>query len=646
MSQVMREEIEALEARLGRVERELWPAPAAPPRAPAAPSRAPAALMADARLAAAPRVELSLEDLLGGRVLAWAGGVAVLAGVAFLFAMAVSRGWIGEAERTLLAAGGALLLGALGIRVRETGGRTDAALAATAAAIAALLLTITVAAQVYDLIPAVLGVILAVAVGAVATALAIRWNARGIGALGLVGGLLAPVLAGAPAGDVATLALLWPAAAAATVVVLWQRWPWLSWAVALLPAVMWLPHVVDPHHGGAVAAALVLVAFGALNVSAAVGFELRTRATTLRVCAGLLLVLNALTIAGAGWPQLGEPWIVAVAVAHLALGIGALHARRVPRDLAVLAIAAGVILADVAVAVLLDGAPRAIAYAGGAVAAAVLARAGRDALVLGPALGGHLALAIAQSVMVPAGTGSASLLAVAAACLVAGRLAPDARWRTAVDATGLAVVAYALALTLDGPALAVAYAAEAAVLAALARRGGGVATYGAVAHAGLAFGHALAFEAPPDAVMHGLDGALPAAVALGASALAVLATSMTAAPLPRTRARGAAGVIVVYLATVLAVDAFPHDVAAGQLVVSALWALAGTGMAVAGLRRRIPEARRAGLALLLVALGKVALYDLAALPSLYRVSSCIVLGLLLLLVAFAWQRMRPSALAS
>jgi uncharacterized membrane protein len=599
-----------------------------------------------------PRV--SLEDLLGGRVLAWAGGVAVLAGVAFLLAMAVSRGWIGEGARTLIAAGGALLLGALGVRLRERGTRTDAALAMTAASIAALLLTITVAARVYELVPALAGVVLAVAAGAVATALAIRWNAKGIGALGLVGGLLAPVLAGAP-GDAGTLVLMWPVAAAATAVVLWQRWPWLSWAVALVPAVMWLPWVMDPD-GGALPAALGLLAFGALNAAAAVGFEVRTRAASLRVSAGLLLVLNALAIASAGWPQLGEPWIAGVAVAHLALGIAALYARRIPRDLAVLTLAAGVVLADVAVAVLLDGAPRAIAYAGGAVVAAVLARRGRDDLVLGPALGGHLALAIAQSVMGPAGpgglldggvlsgAGAASLLAVAAGCLVAGRLAPKARWRTAVDVTGLAVVAYALALTLDGPALVAAYAAEAAVLAALTRRGGGAAaTYGAVVYAGLALAHALTFEAPPGAVLHGLDAALPAIVALVASALGVLALTRT--PLPRAPVLGAAGAIVLHLATVLAVDAFPDDASAGQLGVSALWALAGTGIAVAGLRRRVPEARRAGLALLLVALGKVALYDLAALPSLYRVSSCIVLGLALLLVAFAWQRMRPSEFA-
>jgi uncharacterized membrane protein len=41
---------------------------------------------------------------------------------------------------------------------------------------------------------------------------------------------------------------------------------------------------------------------------------------------------------------------------------------------------------------------------------------------------------------------------------------------------------------------------------------------------------------------------------------------------------------------------------------------------------------------------KVFGFDLASLTSLYRVGSCIALGLLLLAGAFAWQRIRPRAL--
>src|SRR5215218_6376140 len=44
-----------------------------------------------------------LEDVIGGQLLAWVGGLAVAIGVVLLLAIAVSRGWIGEAERTILA---------------------------------------------------------------------------------------------------------------------------------------------------------------------------------------------------------------------------------------------------------------------------------------------------------------------------------------------------------------------------------------------------------------------------------------------------------------------------------------------------------------------------------------------------------------
>ena len=65
---------------------------------------------------------------------------------------------------------------------------------------------------------------------------------------------------------------------------------------------------------------------------------------------------------------------------------------------------------------------------------------------------------------------------------------------------------------------------------------------------------------------------------------------------------------------------------------------------MAGLVRDERSLRLGGLSVLLLAVGKVFLFDLATLDSMYRVASFVGLGVLLLLAAFVWQRVRPRAL--
>src|SRR5690349_15236066 len=82
----------------------------------------------------APRRDL--EDLFGGSGLAWLGGIAVVAGLAFLLTIAVSRGWLGEGARTALAGVVSLALLGVGVWLRERRGRNTAAVAAAAAGVA------------------------------------------------------------------------------------------------------------------------------------------------------------------------------------------------------------------------------------------------------------------------------------------------------------------------------------------------------------------------------------------------------------------------------------------------------------------------------------------------------------------------------
>ena len=100
-------------------------------------------------------------------------------------------------------------------------------------------------------------------------------------------------------------------------------------------------------------------------------------------------------------------------------------------------------------------------------------------------------------------------------------------------------------------------------------------------------------------------------------------------------------VTVLYHASALVVTPFEDDMQ-GQVALSALWALVGLASLVVGLRRDQRAVRLGALTLLVAAVAKVFMFDLATLTSIYRVISFIVLGLLLLTGAFVWQKLRPA----
>lgn len=626
--------------------------------------------------------DANLEDLLGGRVLAWVGGAALVLGVAFLFAVAVSRGWIGEGARTLLAGAGSFALVLVGVWLHELKGRTDAALAAVGAGLSALFVTVTVAAQVYDLLPEPIALALALLVGATGTALAVRWESRVIAALGIVGSLLSPVLADAPL-DGGTVALLFVAMSSAVAVLVWQRWDWLALVGFVVVTPQWVAWLFGSASlAGALAA---LLGFGALGVAAAVGHELRVAADRLPVSSSFMLVLNAMVVAAAGWLALDElghqalakGWLWALAAAHVAVGLTAARSSRVPRELAVLALALGVLLADVAFALVADGPVLTLGWALTGVGFAAVARrlptSAPDLMLAQVGLGAHIALAVLQALVSdpslealvdggrPSLAAAISLVAVAAGCFVSARLSETGRptARIALDTLGLAAVAYLTAVSLDGAALVAVWAVESAGLAAIARRDRDeVAFWGSLAFLALAALHALVFEATPDSLVSGVDEPPAAALALGA-VTAGFAWGGYWLPLSTERRRAlfsAAAVSALYLASVLIVTPFQPGADSGaefvdlevrqqgQMLLSVFWALVGVAGLVAGLRRDLRALRLGCLGLLLLTVAKVFLFDLATLTSVYRVVSFIGLGLLLLGAAFVWQRLRPRGL--
>jgi uncharacterized membrane protein len=504
--------------------------------------------------------DTSLEDLLGGRVLAWVGGLAVLLGVVFLVATAIHRGWIDEPTRVVLAFVGSSLLFGGGVYLYETQERTDAAIAAVAAALAGLYASDTAASRLYDLVDPALALGVAGLIGAAGAAIAVRWDRPLVGALGILGALASPILVDAGTDDV-TLVFVAIALVSSTAVVLWRRWDWLSAGAFLISApqlIAWMDDTYEENLGATLA---VLAAFWALYVVAAIGYELRVPVAPLRASSASLLVADAILVAAAGYLALedeghrdvGTAWILALAIAYLALGTGGLRTR-VSREVAVL---------TVAISVALSG--------------------------------------------------------------------------------------FGLALALDGPVLVSGWAAEAVLLAWVARRTGERrANIAAGAFLALAAAHILAFEAPLDALADGVDDLAESVVALAAFSVAALvaAALYQAEPPEWKRAAETAGSVgLVYLVSVAIVDLLETDEVAGadqtpQLVLSAFWSMAGVAALLFGLVRDDRRFRIGGLALLTVAVVKVFVYDLAELEALYRVLSFIALGLLLLAGAFAYQRMR------
>jgi uncharacterized membrane protein len=374
-------ELAELRARLERLEGPPEAKAQAPPAAPAGPAPEPIDPPAPPlRLPRPSRPAVDLEDLLGGRVLAWVGGSAVVLGVVFFLAMAVANGWIDEPTRVVLAFVGSTALLCTGLYLYERRGQTEAAIAAVSAAIAALYASLVAATQLYDLVSPVAGLGLAVLIGAVATAIAVRWSSPLVGALGIVGALLAPVLVDAETGGV-TLAFMAIALVSAVGVLLWQRWDWLAAAAYVVSVPQLLTWLEDTYREDVALALPVLLLFWALYVVAAIGYELRVPTASLRASSALLLLGNALLAAGAGWYMLDDTdhgslataWVIGLAVAHVTIGAGAFRSRVSP-EVASLAIGLGIGLSAVGLALALDG-PALVA--GWAVEGALLAWVGR-----------------------------------------------------------------------------------------------------------------------------------------------------------------------------------------------------------------------------------------------------------------------------
>jgi uncharacterized membrane protein len=524
---------------------------------------------------------IEFERLFGGRVLAWIGGLATLLGIVFLMRSAVDSSWFTEEVRTLMAAFGSLVLLVLGVWLHEKKGRLEVARIAVAVAIPGLFATTVVAAQAYDLISPVLGLEAAALIGVIGVAIAVRWSSMLVGGVGILGALAAPMLVGTT-GEGSSIAFVAVALAASVGVLLWQRWNWLSLGAFIISA----PQLISWIWGGWLTV-----------TSEGVSGPIKPTLLVLAVLAGFW-VLYAAAAFGYELRARGEEklpvssWLLLLCSSVFVVGFGCL------------------------------------------------------------AIGGDSALALDAWIF---GFAAVHLLLGGAAI----RFGIHREIGSLLTGGGIALGSIGLANAFNGPTLVAVWAAMATALAYMATRVDRSSAptlsdaqrllVGAFMFLALGLLHLLVVEAPPHAIADGVEDLCSSLVAIACCASAALACwhwGRQVEPKAATVSGfiGAAG--FVYLGSVLIIDVIGADAGGeareiGQAWLSAFWAATGLGAVVWGMRRKSPKTRLGGLALLTVAIVKVWTYDLAELEQLARALSFVVLGLLLLAGAFAYQRFKP-----
>jgi hypothetical protein len=262
-----------------------------------------------------------------------------------------------------------------------------------------------------------------------------------------------------------------------------------------------------------------------------------------------------------------------------------------------------------------------------------------------------------------------ALVTVAAVYGAAGSLlfrrARDRDHSALLAVAGLALAAFGLAALLSGPALAIAWAAEAAVLAWLARRAGELRyQLAALAYLMAALVHALAFDAPLrqlyEASSHPASGALAfVGVALAGAVVAfycrpwgpqkpsagilsplqpALAAFRESQRVWRSLAGWAAALAALYAASLgvlgvaqwLLTGTVGHVFEWGQVAVAGLWGLAALAVLFAGLRRSWAELRAAGLVWLGATLAQAVLFCSSVLSGSPRAVAFLVVAAALL----------------
>jgi|GEM_PF-4584928 len=625
------------------------------------------------------RPSLTLEEVLSPRNLAIAGAIAVLAGLVFLVSYGISNGWISEEVRVIGAAIFSVLLAVSGVYLREV--RKLAAPAETLVVVGAsgLFISLVAGTRLYELIDPVTALVFSGLIGMAGLGIGLWWRSEAIATSILGASLLAPLMVGADYSP-GLLTFLIPVFTAAVVAAVLRPWKLVFPVTAVFFIGSLIASVADAEQGSVIAAFGLALITMLLVTAGSIGRSLLTRENSpdqevviFGFFFSIVTVLGTFLVTGSEHPliQCGSEgsdcsanlttaaslWLLASTA--VAGAVWWLARERDQQALSVTAFALGAGALAGSLAFIFEGSP--LLTAAWSAEAACLIGFGVtrwQRLVGVAALGLALICALAQVPVSVIGEGSQHLWkdlgTIAPLVLPLALLA----WRESdgLDelGAGLAVTVLAwMGLLVCGDVadpssilMLVPLGLAAAVPICLTDRIWSQATFAIFGSIAVVF--TICFAIPWDALVNGVPSVPEALGAAGVLVSVALATAFFGPGDWRQPAAWTAMGLGIYTASVLVVDGFQGGVeipgelsteAQGQVIVSSLWALGGLGLVVAGLVRQHLSWRKAGLILLILSCVKISLYDLASLSTAGRTISFILVGLVLLAAAFAYQWM-------
>lgn len=613
-----------------------------------------------------PRARLTLEEVVSPRNLAITGAAAVLVGLVFLVSYGISNGWISENVRVIGAALFSLVLVGAGAFLQERRRAGAPAQALTVAGTGGLFLALVAATRLYDLIDPGVALALSAVLGAFGVLIGLRWRNQTVAGAIVATSLASPLLLGAGY-DTGLLAFLVPVFAIAVAAALHRPWEVTFTVAASIFLASLVACVFDAEGGNTLAAfglatlALVLCATGSAghllrNTSAKEKSQpiVYGLFVTLATLLGMVLVAGSDGLEISDW---GAAWFAASATVG---GLVWLSAHLRGREaLAITAFSLASAALATALGFLFEGGP--LLSAAWSVQAACLIAFGRTpwqrivgygALVLA----GMVVLIDAPFDLLLHGSDRlAEHLAIVAPLLLplgtmAWRLGGlERQWGSGFATVVCAYLGMLTAGALTDPESLlnlVPLALAAGLPIAFSREDWAKVTFLAFGMASILF--TLLTAIPPDALIDGVPSAADAVIAC-LILVATLAVAHLRGPVGwRVPALWAALGLSLYVVSALIVDGFQGTsteagglpgTAQGQVIVSSLWALCGLALIVTGLLRHRATWRKAGLVLLILSLLKITIYDLSSLSSAGRMISFILVGMVLLAAAFAYQWM-------